>query len=65
MRKVVEHKHKMGVKVELLVGPKTQETAKGKGDGGSGTVIGFLQQFGVGNGVKGDSEGKGENLAGG
>ena len=44
MRMVVEHKHKIGFKGDLLIEPKPQEPTKHQYDYDSATVFGFLQQ---------------------
>ena len=43
MRMVVEHKHKIGFKGDLLIEPKPQEPTKHQYDYDSATVFGFLQ----------------------
>mgnify|MGYP000190882361 FL=1 len=49
---VVEHKHKIGFKGEILVEPKPQEPSKHQYDYDTATVYGFLKRHGLENEVK-------------
>ncbi len=49
---VVEHKHKIGFKGEILVEPKPQEPSKHQYDYDAATVYGFLKRHGLENEVK-------------
>lgn len=64
MRMVVEHKHKIGFKGDLLIEPKPQEPTKHQYDYDSATVFGFLQQFGLENEIKVNIEANHATLAG-
>ncbi|OOL38785.1 xylose isomerase [Pseudomonas sp. FSL W5-0299] len=64
MRMVVEHKHKIGFKGDLLIEPKPQEPTKHQYDYDSATVFGFLQQFGLEKEIKVNIEANHATLAG-
>ncbi|EJM18468.1 xylose isomerase [Pseudomonas sp. GM18] len=64
MRMVVEHKHKIGFKGNLLIEPKPQEPTKHQYDYDSATVFGFLQQFGLEKEIKVNIEANHATLAG-
>ncbi|WP_448649250.1 xylose isomerase [Pseudomonas corrugata] len=64
MSMVVEHKHKIGFKGDLLIEPKPQEPTKHQYDYDSATVFGFLQQFGLENEIKVNIEANHATLAG-
>lgn len=64
MRMVVEHKHKIGFKGDLLIEPKPQEPTKHQYDYDSATVFGFLQQYGLENEIKVNIEANHATLAG-
>ncbi|WOI57822.1 xylose isomerase [Palleronia sp. LCG004] len=49
---VVEHKHKIGFKGQILVEPKPQEPSKHQYDFDVATVYGFLKRFGLEDEVK-------------
>lgn len=49
---VVEYKHKIGFKGEILVEPKPQEPSKHQYDFDAATCIGFLRKYGLENEVK-------------
>jgi len=49
---VVEYKHKIGFKGQILVEPKPQEPSKHQYDYDAATCFGFLQRFGLENEVK-------------
>lgn len=64
MAMVVEHKHKIGFKGDLLIEPKPQEPTKHQYDYDSATVFGFLQQFGLEKEIKVNIEANHATLAG-
>ena len=64
MRMVVEHKHKIGFKGDLLIEPKPQEPTKHQYDYDSATVFGFLHQYGLENEIKVNIEANHATLAG-
>ncbi|WP_053157135.1 xylose isomerase [Pseudomonas sp. Pf153] len=64
MGMVVEHKHKIGFKGDLLIEPKPQEPTKHQYDYDSATVFGFLQQFGLEKEIKVNIEANHATLAG-
>ncbi|WP_296188785.1 xylose isomerase [Pseudomonas sp. UBA1879] len=64
MQMVVEHKHKIGFKGDLLIEPKPQEPTKHQYDYDSATVFGFLQQFGLEKEIKVNIEANHATLAG-
>lgn len=64
MRMVVEHKHAIGFKGDLLIEPKPQEPTKHQYDYDSATVFGFLQQFGLEQEIKVNIEANHATLAG-
>ncbi|WAH55120.1 xylose isomerase [Pseudomonas silvicola] len=64
MRMVVEHKHAIGFKGDLLIEPKPQEPTKHQYDYDSATVFGFLQQFGLEAEIKVNIEANHATLAG-
>jgi xylose isomerase len=49
---VVEYKHKIGFKGQILVEPKPQEPSKHQYDYDAATCFGFLQKYGLENEVK-------------
>ncbi|MEM1363086.1 MAG: xylose isomerase [Pseudomonadota bacterium] len=49
---VVEYKHKIGFKGQILVEPKPQEPSKHQYDFDAATCIGFLRKYGLENDVK-------------
>ena len=61
---VVEHKHKIGFKGDLLIEPKPQEPTKHQYDYDSATVFGFLHQYGLENEIKVNIEANHATLAG-
>ncbi|MCF5226325.1 xylose isomerase, partial [Pseudomonas syringae] len=64
MRMVVEHKHKIGFKGDLLIEPKPQEPTKHQYDYDSATVFGFLHQYGLQDEIKVNIEANHATLAG-
>ncbi|NBB09996.1 xylose isomerase [Pseudomonas sp. SLFW] len=64
MAMVVEHKHAIGFKGDLLIEPKPQEPTKHQYDYDSATVFGFLQQFGLEKEIKVNIEANHATLAG-
>jgi xylose isomerase len=64
MRMVVEHKHAIGFKGDLLIEPKPQEPTKHQYDYDTATVFGFLQQFGLEKEIKVNIEANHATLAG-
>ncbi|MFJ3523313.1 xylose isomerase [Pseudomonas sp. NPDC090203] len=64
MRMVVEHKHKIGFKGDLLIEPKPQEPTKHQYDYDSATVFGFLHQYGLEKEIKVNIEANHATLAG-
>lgn len=64
MQMVVEHKHKIGFKGDLLIEPKPQEPTKHQYDYDSATVFGFLKQYGIENEFKMNIEANHATLAG-
>lgn len=52
LSKVVEYKHKIGFKGQILVEPKPQEPSKHQYDFDAATCIGFLRKYGLENEVK-------------
>ncbi|NPD14344.1 xylose isomerase [Xinfangfangia sp. D13-10-4-6] len=52
LQQVVEYKHKIGFKGDILIEPKPQEPTKHQYDYDVSTVYGFLKQFGLENEVK-------------
>ena len=61
---VVEYKHKIGFKGQILVEPKPKEPTSHQYDFDTATVYGFLKQFGLENEVKMNLEGNHALLAG-
>ena len=64
MRMVVEHKHKIGFKGDLLIEPKPQEPTKHQYDYDSATVFGFLHEYGLEHEIKVNIEANHATLAG-
>jgi xylose isomerase len=64
MRMVVEHKHKIGFKGQLLIEPKPLEPTKHQYDYDSATVYGFLKDFGLEREIKLNIEANHATLAG-
>ncbi|KTT63230.1 xylose isomerase [Pseudomonas oryzihabitans] len=64
MQLVVEHKHRIGFKGDLLIEPKPQEPTKHQYDYDVATVFGFLQQFGLEQEIKVNIEANHATLAG-
>lgn len=52
LNKVVEYKHKIGFKGQILVEPKPQEPSKHQYDYDAATCIGFLRKYGLEDEVK-------------
>ena len=61
---VVDYKHKIGFKGQILVEPKPKEPTTHQYDFDTATVYGFLKQFGLENEVKVNLEGNHALLAG-
>ncbi|MFP6664190.1 MAG: xylose isomerase [Deltaproteobacteria bacterium] len=61
---IVEHKHKIGFKGELLIEPKPCEPTKHQYDFDAATIIGFLRRFGLENEIKLNIEVNHATLAG-
>ena len=61
---VVEHKHKLGFKGTILIEPKPHEPTKHQYDRDTGTVFGFLKNYGLENEVKVNIEANHATLAG-
>jgi len=64
MTMVVEHKHRIGFRGDLLIEPKPQEPTKHQYDYDSATVFGFLQQYGLEKEIKVNIEANHATLAG-
>jgi xylose isomerase len=64
MQMVVEHKHKIGFKGQLLIEPKPLEPTKHQYDYDSATVYGFLKEFGLEREIKLNIEANHATLAG-
>jgi xylose isomerase len=64
MQMVVEHKHKIGFKGQLLIEPKPLEPTKHQYDFDSATVYGFLKEFGLEREIKLNIEANHATLAG-
>jgi xylose isomerase len=64
MRMVVDHKHKIGFKGQLLIEPKPLEPTKHQYDYDSATVYGFLKDFGLEREIKLNIEANHATLAG-
>jgi xylose isomerase len=64
MQMVVEHKHKIGFKGQLLIEPKPLEPTKHQYDFDSATVYGFLKEFGLEREVRLNIEANHATLAG-
>ena len=64
MQMVVEHKHKIGFKGQLLIEPKPLEPTKHQYDFDSATVYGFLKDFGLEREIKLNIEANHATLAG-
>lgn len=64
LQMVVEHKHKIGFKGNILIEPKPQEPTKHQYDYDSATVFGFLQRFGLEKEIKVNIEVNHATLAG-
>lgn len=64
MQMVVEHKHKIGFKGQLLIEPKPHEPTKHQYDFDSATVYGFLKEFGLEREIKLNVEANHATLAG-
>ncbi len=64
MQMVVEHKHKIGFKGQLLIEPKPLEPTKHQYDYDSATVYGFLKDFGLEREIKLNIEANHATLAG-
>jgi len=64
MHMVVEHKHKIGFKGDLLIEPKPQEPTKHQYDYDSATVFGFLHEYGLEHEIKVNIEANHATLAG-
>jgi xylose isomerase len=64
MRMVVDHKHKIGFKGQLLIEPKPLEPTKHQYDYDSATVYGFLKEFGLEREIKLNIEANHATLAG-
>jgi xylose isomerase len=61
---VVEHKHKIGFKGQILIEPKPHEPTKHQYDRDTATVYGFLRRYGLENEVKVNLESNHATLAG-
>jgi xylose isomerase len=61
---VVEHKHKIGFEGTILIEPKPHEPTKHQYDRDTGTVFGFLKQYGLENEVRVNIEANHATLAG-
>ena len=61
---VVEHKHKIGFKGQILIEPKPCEPTKHQYDFDTASVLAFLQKFGLQNEVKVNLEANHATLAG-
>jgi xylose isomerase len=61
---VVEHKHKIGFKGQILIEPKPHEPTKHQYDRDTGTVYGFLKHYGLENEVRVNLEANHATLAG-
>jgi xylose isomerase len=64
MQMVVEHKHKIGFKGQLLIEPKPLEPTKHQYDFDSATVYGFLKEFGIEREIRLNIEANHATLAG-
>jgi xylose isomerase len=64
MQMVVEHKHKIGFKGQLLIEPKPLEPTKHQYDFDSATVYGFLKDFGLEREIRLNIEANHATLAG-
>jgi xylose isomerase len=64
MQMVVEHKHKIGFKGQLLIEPKPLEPTKHQYDFDSATVYGFLKEFGLEREIRLNIEANHATLAG-
>ncbi len=64
MQMVVNHKHKIGFKGQLLIEPKPMEPTKHQYDFDSATVYGFLKEFGLEKEIKLNIEANHATLAG-
>ena len=64
MQLVVNHKHKIGFKGQLLIEPKPLEPTKHQYDFDSATVYGFLKEFGLEKEIKLNIEANHATLAG-
>lgn len=64
MQMVVEHKHKIGFKGQLLIEPKPLEPTKHQYDYDAATVYGFLKDFGLEREIKLNIEANHATLAG-
>lgn len=64
MQMVVEHKHKIGFKGQLLIEPKPLEPTKHQYDYDSATVYGFLKEFGLEREIRLNIEANHATLAG-
>ena len=64
MQMVVEHKHSIGFKGQLLIEPKPHEPTKHQYDRDVATVHGFLQEFGLEGEIKLNVEANHATLAG-
>jgi xylose isomerase len=64
MQMVVEHKHSIGFKGQLLIEPKPHEPTKHQYDRDVATVHGFLQEFGLESEIKLNVEANHATLAG-
>ncbi len=64
MQMVVEHKHSIGFKGQLLIEPKPHEPTKHQYDRDVATVHGFLQEFGLEREIKLNIEANHATLAG-
>jgi xylose isomerase len=64
MQMVVEHKHSIGFKGQLLIEPKPHEPTKHQYDRDVATVYGFLRQFGLENEMRVNVEANHATLAG-
>jgi xylose isomerase len=64
MQMVVEHKHKIGFKGQLLIEPKPLEPTKHQYDFDSATVYGFLKDFGLEHEIRLNIEANHATLAG-